>query len=181
MNVKKYYKGLIILAVFVCIMFTFIFFFNLYPLKYKNIIKTYADEYLVQPELIASIINTESNFNKKAISNKGAVGLMQLMPSTAKWIANLEGIEYKEEYLLNENFNIMVGVYYLDYLSKKFNNIDVAIIAYNAGEGNVLKWLENSSYSNDGKSLYKIPFKESENYLKKVKNSIGIYKLRFLF
>lgn len=181
MNVKKYSKYLVVFAIFLCVMFTFIFFLNLYPLKYKRIIQAYATKYSIQPEIIASIINTESGFNNFVVSDKGAVGLMQLLPETASWLAEKQGISYNYEMLQESDFNIHIGTYYLSYLINKFNCLDTAITAYNAGEGNVVKWLQNKEYSCDGKILKKIPFKESKSYLKKVKNSVGIYKLRFVW
>ena len=178
MNVRRYSKFLIVTILIFCIIFTFIFFLSLYPLKHKEIIKKYADIYNFSPEFVASVINTESSFNKMAVSGKGAVGLMQLLPATAQWIAEKEGIDYSYQSLFDAEYNINLGLCYLSYLKDKFDVVDTAVVAYNAGEGNVIKWLEDKEYSPDGKVLTKIPFKESENYLKRINNSIGIYKIR---
>lgn len=178
MNVKNHSKYLAIMAIIFCLIFIFIFFFKLYPLKYKNCINEASNLYGINKAIIASVINTESGFNKNAQSSKGAVGLMQIMPQTAKWVAEKENIELQENDLFVPEINIKIGTYYLKYLINKFQVLDTAIIAYNAGEGNVLNWLKDKTYSKDGKTLSYVPFKESEKYLKKVKNSIGIYKLR---
>ena len=98
-------------------------------------IKNYTNN--IKPEIIASVINTESSFNENAVSFKGAIGLMQLLPSTAKWLCEKQNIEYSSSYLTNPNFNINVGTCYLKYLIDKFENINTAIVAYNAGEGRI--------------------------------------------
>ena len=115
MNIKKYFKCLIILLTICCITFMFIFFNLIYPLKYKREIIKYSNIYEVNPEIIAGIINTESSFNKNAKSSKGAIGLMQLLPSTAIWLCEKLNIEYKYEYLNEPNFNIKLVTYYFIY------------------------------------------------------------------
>lgn len=174
-RIIKFILLILIMLVFVLIL---IFYLNLYPLKYKKEIANISNSYQIKKELIASIVNTESSFNKNAKSSKGAVGLMQLMPATAKWVCELKGIEYKEENLTNVTYNLDLGVYYLKYLINKFDNLDNAIIAYNAGEGTVSKWLSNKEYSQDGKELTYIPYKETRDYIKKVNNGIKFYKGR---
>lgn len=177
MNVKKYFKNLVFVLLFFGMVFTFIFFLNCYPVKYKNIINKISEKYEIQKELICAIINVESSFNKDVISAKGAVGLMQILPSTAQWVAGMENIEYSYDMLFNVEYNIKIGTKYVKYLLNKFNCLETAIVAYNAGEGNVLNWLNNKEYSEDKKKLHKIPYKESANYLKRVKQSIKIYKI----
>lgn len=169
-----------------------IFLYNnyLYPLNYKNEILAYSEKYDVEPYLIASIINSESKFNKKAISSKGAVGLMQIMPKTGQWVIEKisgEILELNVIYdknsnsgiLLNAEDNIKIGTYYLSYLLKKFSDLNVAICAYNAGEGTVAGWLKNKNYSADGKTLDFIPYQETQLYLNKVKKNINIYITKF--
>lgn len=178
MNVKKYLKYVILTICILCVCFTFIFFFKLYPLKYVAEIKQYSIEKNLSPHLIASIINTESSFNKNAQSDKGAIGLMQLLPTTAKWICEINKIDYAEENLFEPSFNIKIGTIYLKYLINKFENQNTAIVAYNAGEGVVSSWLNNTNYSTDQKTLTTIPYSESNSYLQKVNRGIGVYKVR---
>ena len=129
--------------------------------------------------LVASVANVESNFNQEAISNKGAVGIMQLMPSTAEWLAGKIGEDYDSQSLLNGEYNIKLGCYYLSYLIQYFGNEKVGLCAYNAGQGNVSSWLKNEKYSKDGKTLTKIPFEETKNYLNKVYKNYNYYKNRY--
>ena len=150
----------------------------MYPLDYKEYIDKYARENNIDPYLIASVINVESRFNKEAISPKGAKGLMQIIPSTGKWAAEELEIEaYEDNDLYNPDINIKIGSWYLKKLDKEFTgNQDLVLAAYNGGSGNVRKWLKNEEYSSDGINLEKIPFKETENYLKKVENNYEIYR-----
>lgn len=169
-------KKVILIILISVISFTLFFgsFFcaiNIYfPKKYQTEINLYSQKYNIEPVLIFSLIKTESNFNKDAISSKGAVGLMQIMPSTAIFIADeLKFNNFTVDDLLIPKINIEFGVYYLNYLIKKFENIDTAICAYNAGETIVKKWLLDENYSVDTLSLTNIPYPETYNYLKKVK------------
>lgn len=148
-----------------------------HPIKYENYIKQYAKIEDLSPILIASIINVESSFKSDAKSHAGACGLMQILPSTADYICTLNDYEDVEhEQLLNPEINIKIGCMYVRYLSNKFNSLDLVLASYNAGETVVRSWLKNTEYSYDGKTLHTIPYKETKNYIKKVKNNIKIYK-----
>lgn len=149
----------------------------LYPIKYEEYIYKYSQQYNVEPLLVASIIKAESNYFKNAKSHKGAIGLMQIIPMTGKWAAEEIGINgYSEDLLYDHGVNIMIGCWYLDRLGKQFNDLNLVISAYNAGSGNVSKWLRNEEYSIDGKALIKIPFKETEQYVEKVLRNYQIYR-----
>ena len=153
-----------------------IYFWLNYPLGYTSSIKTYSHRFNLQPELVASVINAESGFDKKAVSNKGAVGLMQLMPKTAVFASDILGEELSAEALVDSDTNIRLGCCYLNYLRTKFGDEVVALAGYNAGEGVVSKWLQDSRYSDDGKTLKYIPYKETRDYVKKVLSAKDIYK-----
>ncbi|MBR6736907.1 MAG: lytic transglycosylase domain-containing protein [Clostridia bacterium] len=127
--------------------------------KHINIVKECSQKYGVSIYLILAVIKTESSFNETAISNKGAVGLMQILPSTCEFICEKYGIE--NESLLVANFNVKVGTLYLKYLIEKFGSERVAVIAYNAGEGRVTSWLKNGQIND-------IPYGETKRYAKKV-------------
>jgi len=150
---------------------------NFYPIKYENQIVKYSKRYNVDPHLVAAVIRAESNFNEKAVSNRGAYGLMQIMPDTALWIAqNMKLKDFKEEKLYDTEINIAMGCWYINNLNNEFNgNIDLVLAAYNGGRGNVQKWLKNNQYSSDGETLNVIPFEETDKYVKKVKTNYHIY------
>ncbi len=146
----------------------------LYPLKYKEYVFYYSDYYGLDRALVFSIIKVESSFDKNAVSQAGAVGLMQITPSTAEYVSKLSG--EKEYNLTNEDTNIKFGCFYLKYLFDRFNERDTVICAYNAGEGNVNTWLKNKEYSKDGKTLLNVPFAETKEYRAKIHKSYKKYK-----
>ena len=155
------------------------FYAYFYPMTYSQEITTISKKYDVNSALVASIVNSESNFNENAKSGKGAVGLMQLMTSTAQWIAKKIGVEYNDELLLEPEYNLEIGTYYIGYLIDMFGNEGVALCAYNAGPNNVKNWLANKEYSQDGKTLEKIPFNETKNYVNKVYKNYHYYKNKY--
>ncbi len=136
--------------------------------KYINYVNCVCKDVGVNKNLALAIMRTESNFNKSAVSKRGAIGLMQLMPSTAEFIA--VKINFTENIdLLNPKINVYLGIHYLNYLLQKFQTEKLAIIAYNAGEGNVKLWQDLNMNS--------IPFRETEIYLKRVKRRKILYSL----
>ncbi len=152
-----------------------------YPVKYMNHIKKYAAEYAVDPYLIMSIIKSESNFKPDAVSHKQASGLMQIIKPTAQWIAdrlNLTDFEYEQ--ITDPALNIKMGCYYMSYLLNLYDgNEKNALAAYNAGEGNVSRWLADDAYSKDGVTLLQIPYPETRQYITKVMNNQKIYRLLY--
>ena len=162
--------------IFLFVFGTNCFYGYLFPFKYSQEISSASEKYGVEQAIVYSMINIESRFNKNAVSNKGAVGLMQLMPSTAEMVA--KQIELQEFDLKNPKDNIEIGVAYLSSLLKRFENLETALCAYNAGPTNVANWLNDKSYSQDGKTLTKIPFKETRNYIERFKTNYRYYKTK---
>ncbi|SJZ40079.1 soluble lytic murein transglycosylase [Selenihalanaerobacter shriftii] len=149
-----------------------------YPLHYKKAIFTYADEYNLDPYLVAAIIKVESKFNEDAISERGARGLMQIMPSTGEWIAGELGIEdFNPDLLYGPKLNINLGSWYLAHLKKIFSNdLTLVIAAYNGGQGNVNRWLELKQWSGRHRDSDQIPFPETRAYVKKVTKTYQRYR-----
>lgn len=148
-----------------------------YPIGYKSAIVKYSNEYNLDPYLVASIINVESKYDKNAVSSKEAKGLMQIAPQTGQWASEVLGIEnYNEKMLFDPEINIRIGTWYLNNLFTEFNqNLDLVLAAYNAGSGNVNKWLDNDEYCKDGVELSVIPFKETRDYLVRIKDNYKVY------
>jgi soluble lytic murein transglycosylase len=93
-----------------------------------------SKKYRLEPEMILAIIHTESRFRANAVSHKGAVGLMQLLPSTAEAVAREIDLEWTGEHLLRDpEVNIELGTYYLSKLRDRFNSLESAVMAYNEG------------------------------------------------
>lgn len=176
---KKMTKILILFSIFILVLLVLIT--MLFPINYRYYIEKYSAQYNVDPVLIVSIINVESGFDSEAISNKGAIGLMQIMPNTGKWaVENLNYENFDTNMLKVPEINIQIGSWYLNQLNNEFNgDMDLSLAAYNAGSGNVTKWLENKEYSLDGKQIDNIPFKETDEYLDKVKFNYRIYNILY--
>ena len=145
-----------------------------YPLKYKELVFEYADYYGLERALVFAVIKTESNFSENAVSRAGAIGLMQITKRTGEYIATKLGVENYD--LKNNADNINFGCYYIKYLFVRFKDMSTALVAYNAGEGNVSLWLMDEKFSSDGKTLKSIPFKESREYLNKIHKNFEKYK-----
>lgn len=162
------------IAIILIIIFIFLFFEFKYPLKFKDDIKFYSEKNNISPTLVAAIVNTESSFNQNAKSKSGAEGLMQLLPSTARFVADKFCVEFDGN-LFSPQKNIEIGCLYLKYLFDKFKNEQTVLFAYNSGEGNVSIWLKNEQFSKDGKTLFSCPFEETNIYVKKVQKATKIY------
>lgn len=149
---------------------------KMYPKKYSELVEKYATEYELDPLLVYSIIKAESNFKEEAKSNSNAIGLMQIMLETAKEIGQKIDIEeITEEKLLEPDININIGTKYFKILLEKYNNEKLAIIAYNAGMGNLDTWLKQGIIDPEGNNLENIPFPETKNYVKKILQNYKIY------
>jgi len=151
---------------------------SIYPLRYENEINRYADDYKLDHYLVASVIWAESKYDPDAVSKRGAIGLMQIMPDTGEWIAGKLNIEnYKESLLTDPQVNIRMGCWYLRYLSDKFTGDTRKILAgYNAGPNKVQNWLKDKDNSSDGKELENIPYEETKNYVDKIVRAYEVYK-----
>ena len=149
---------------------------KVYKLEYTEYVKKYANEYNVDEYLIYAIIKAESNFEPNAESHRGAKGLMQLMYSTAEDISKRIGIELNEENILEPDINIKLGTKYISMLIQKYNNINLALAAYNAGSGNVDGWIEKGTLKSDGSDIENVPFTETNNYVRKILRDYEIYK-----
>lgn len=146
-----------------------------YPLHYQEMINEYSKLFKLDSYLVTAIIREESYFNKDATSSAGAKGLMQIMPTTATYIANIHGYDYNS--LNNPNTNIKFGCAYLSYAKKQLNNEDLfAIAAYNGGPNAVKNWRRQLNYNNLDEFIENIPYNETRDYIKKVYRSYWIYK-----
>lgn len=131
------------------------------------------------PSLVYAVMKAESNFHETAVSRVGAVGLMQLKPATAEFICRREGLPFEPERLKEGKYNAMLGCKYLHYLMGRFSCEETAIAAYNAGEGTVCTWLSDETCSEDGQTLYRIPYAETRGYVKKVRKFRKIYEFLY--
>ena len=144
-----------------------------YPRIYSEFVQKYSDAFGVPESIIYAVLKAESDFDKNAVSSSDppALGLMQLTEETYEWVSSYLLKETVSAFsIYDPDTNIRNGTRYLAYLYGRFENWDTAFAAYNAGPGNVKKWLEDPECSDDGKTLKYIPFKETRNYVKRVNN-----------
>ena len=152
-----------------------------YRQDYSEYVEKYAKENNIDSLLVYAIIKAESNFDDDAVSNKGAMGLMQLMDETAKEVATNELMEYNsEETLYNPEKNIQIGVKYFADLKEIFGNDAISIAAYNAGMGTVNSWIEEGIIKADGSDIENIPYKETNMYVRKILRDYNMYQRLYL-
>ena len=169
---------LILLVIILCVNFDKVKNFTLkkiYKIDYSKYVEKYSKEYDVDKYLIYATIKAESNFNQYAKSSQGALGLMQLLYSTAEEIAPKAGISITEETIYDAEININLGTKLLSILLQKYDNTGLALAAYNAGSGNVDNWINKGIIKNDGSDLENIPFQETNNYVRKILMDYEIY------
>lgn len=149
-----------------------------YPYPYKEFITEYADLRNLDSTLVAGVVLNESKFRIGAKSHKGAMGLMQLMPETANWIAKqMDDDEFTLNDLEDPEINIRFGTWYLASLSKEFKGNEILMLAaYNAGRGNVKEWMNNNHWDMNFSDIEQIPYKETREYVAKVIKSKQCYK-----
>jgi len=149
----------------------------LYPLEYEDAILEYSDEFDLSEYIIMGVISSESGFDHAAESHKEAKGLMQLKEETAIWCIENLNLDVDKEKIFDPTENIHIGCAYLAYLEKMYNgNMTTALAAYNAGLGNVNKWLADPKHSDKDGTLKDIPFEETKKYVQKVKKRADIYR-----
>jgi soluble lytic murein transglycosylase len=151
------------------------------PLRHEDIIRQQAAQKHVDAALIAGVIYTESHF-RDATSHAGAKGLMQLMPSTADYIARKTGATaFRREDLATPQINIAYGTWYLRYLLQKYhNNTILTLAAYNAGEGKVDEWRAVASARGETfRVASHIPFQETRDYVHRVLTARKSYRATY--
>lgn len=145
-------------------------------------IKPNGGDFVLDRALIFAIMRQESRFNAKAISYAGARGLMQLMPSTAAWLSKQPQIKANPSILYNNEINVTLGENYLEYvlsLNVVNNSIARALMAYNAGPGNLNSWLRRVKMADDTLMFIEAnPNNQTRDYVKKVMTNLWIYHKR---
>jgi peptidoglycan lytic transglycosylase len=149
-----------------------------YPMYIDGLVKEFSKKYGVDEFLVYSIIREESRFQKNVVSVSGAIGLMQLIPSTGKGTAERVGINgYRTDMLYIPNVNIQLGTAYFKEVLEEFDgNVAFALASYNGGPNNVARWIAKLGNLNSDEFVEEIPYGETRNYVKKVLRSYGAYK-----
>ena len=175
---------IIIIAISIIVVFLGIFKNKIlkiiYPKTYKEIVSVYSEKYNVEENLVFALIKAESNFNSEAVSHRDAIGVMQIMEETAKDVANKNSIKIENENIKQEllkiDNNINIGTKYLSTLLEKYKNKEIAVAAYNAGIGTVDGWIQKEIIKSDGSDIENIPYKETNNYVRKILRNYKLYE-----
>jgi peptidoglycan lytic transglycosylase len=139
-----------------------------HPFRYREIVLGHARNYHLDPALLAAVIDTESKFDAGARSDRGAIGLMQLLPDTAEGIAERTGgSKFRVADLYNPEINVRYGAWYLRHLLDKYGSERTALAAYNAGQRNVDSWLAHGGT---------IEFGETRHFVDRVESLKGTYR-----
>lgn len=146
-----------------------------HPQDFSQYVSMYSKAYGVPEYIVYAVIKTESGFDSSTVSSAGAIGLMQIMPETFKWLTTLLGDSYETGMLYDPETNIKYGTYYLSYLYGIYARWSTVYAAYNAGPSVVTRWLEDKTYSKDGINLDTIPYPETEAFVSRVERAANTY------
>lgn len=149
-----------------------------YPKAYSKIVRDLAGKNKVDPLFVWGVMREESTFKPAVISRSGAIGLLQLMPFTAKRM--MADRIFRIEGLFVPYYNITAGTRYLSFLVKRYdNNLFLAAAGYNAGEEAVDRWTEKLDGLTNEEFVEEIPYKETQEYVRKVMRAYWIYQMLY--
>ncbi|GGD52762.1 lytic transglycosylase domain-containing protein [Paenibacillus nasutitermitis] len=151
----------------------------MYPIHYQSDIQISSVNYGLDPHLVAAIIRVETNFSNNKVSKKGAIGMMQLMPDTADWIAEKGKFTKISHNAIasRADISIEMGAWYLNSLQQQFKGNTYAIVAaYNAGPGTVNRWLSDGTWDGKMETVNQLPYGETRHYVQRVIYYYNKYK-----
>jgi soluble lytic murein transglycosylase len=150
----------------------------IYPLSFEQIIWAESEASKVDPILVAAIARQESAFTPDVVSRAGARGLLQIMPSTGRWWAGrLKIPDYSDDLLFHPEINVHLGAAYFADLLRRYDDLQVSLIAYNAGPTRARRWRERPEYAIDPELFVeRIPLSETRNYVRGVQRQVRIYR-----
>lgn len=168
----KSIKSFVFIGLLLCLIGAGIFLYLTEPnssTPYDELIDRYSERYELNPALVMAVIRAESKFDPNAHSKKDAYGLMQITEPTLQWALMREGqsLNYTAADLYDPEINIKYGCYILSLLFDEFHDQATVLAAYNAGRGNVQKWLKDSRYAQNG-AIKDTPYDETDHYINKV-------------
>ena len=151
--------------------------FDRYPMRYEAEIRQAAAEFSLDPAYVASVALAESSFDAGAVSSVGAIGLMQIMPSTGEWIAGKLDEAFDAQRLYEPSVNLRYGCWYLRFLLDRYDgDMRTASTAYHQGQGRVDEWLQDPEYSEDGKTLSVISSSVTDTYVNRIMETYAHYQ-----
>ncbi len=150
---------------------------TVYPKEYTALVEENCEKNDVSEPLMYALIEAESGYDKNAVSSAGAMGLTQITPETFQWLQTKTGESLSDDKLFDPEISVRYGTLFLGMLLEEFGDTGTSLAAYHAGRGRVQEWLRNPEYSSDGYSLDKIPFEDTDAYVKKVLKNVDVYKI----
>ena len=147
-----------------------------YAMPFESSIRRWSARAGLDPMLVAGLIRQESAFEPDARSTSNAIGMMQLLPKTARLLAKSAKIRYSRAQLTNPDYNIHLGTMYLAALQKQFGTVEAVLAAYNAGEDRVVSWTAGQNYREEAEFVDSIPFTETRQYVQIVTRNADIYR-----
>ena len=148
----------------------------IFPLEYWPLIKKYSDAHGLDPYLMTALVAQESTFTADVRSSANAVGLMQLIPGTARRYAARLGIRYSSRILTQPETNIRLGMRYFKDLMDRFGGAHFALASYNAGERRIARWIADRQGFEQDEFIDDIPFPETQNYVKRILGTAEDYR-----
>jgi len=147
-----------------------------YALPFETSIRHWSAKMGLDPMLVAGLVHQESAFDPDARSGKNAIGLMQLLPGTARLQARAQKVRYSRARLTDPDYNVHLGTAYFAQLVKQFGSVEAALAAYNAGEDRVELWTSGQSYRDMAEFVDSIPFTETRQYVQIIARNTEIYR-----
>jgi soluble lytic murein transglycosylase len=147
-----------------------------FPLPYEASLRKAAARNHVDPMFMAGLVRQESSFESNAVSHQGAMGLMQVLPSTASKLARQLKVRYARESLTDPGYNLNLGARYLADLLEVFGTQEAVLAAYNAGEDRVVQWTTGQNYLETAEFVESIPFTETREYVQIVIRNAEVYR-----
>ena len=151
---------------------------SLFPLPWGQEMLARAQPHALDPYLVAGLIRQESEFNPRARSRAGALGLMQIMPATGRGLARRLGIQsFSAGHLYQPELSLRLGTFHLKQVFDRYQNeLETSLAAYNAGEHRAAKWLQWGNFDEPGKFVETIPFTETRGYVQSVLRNADVYR-----
>lgn len=149
----------------------------MHPRRYADLVSAASAQYGVPEAVLYGVMKSESGFDTGAVSRAGAVGLMQIMPETFRWVTDEMLFEHLEDGMMYDpETSIRYGAWLLARYYARYGNWQCALAAYNAGPGRVDSWLSDEKYADGEGGLKKIPFKETRQYVGRVTRAADAYR-----
>jgi soluble lytic murein transglycosylase len=148
----------------------------IFPIAYWDSIRTHAEEYGLDPYLVAALVAQESTFTADVKSYANAYGLMQLLPSTARQYARKLNLPYSSRLLVDPESNVRMGTAYLADKVREFGDVHLALASYNAGERAVHRWQAERPGLETDEFIDDIPYPQTQNYVKRILGTADDYR-----